>query len=126
MTLLMSITGSALLLLTSSVDAFAPANRVWRAPVTSPLPIVGSTSAKARDGTKLFMSTQNRTGRDFYAILGVTRSADEREIKAAYRKLAKQYHPGTYVWWFLFFMDIFVLALTHELHCRCQSGRGHH
>jgi molecular chaperone DnaJ len=31
--------------------------------------------------------------RDFYEILGVGRTADEKELKAAYRKLAKQYHP---------------------------------
>jgi len=31
--------------------------------------------------------------RDYYDVLGVGRSADEKELKAAYRKLAKQYHP---------------------------------
>jgi DnaJ-class molecular chaperone len=31
--------------------------------------------------------------RDYYSILGVKRSASEREIKQAYRRLARQYHP---------------------------------
>ena len=31
--------------------------------------------------------------RDYYDILGVSRNADENEIKRAYRKLARQYHP---------------------------------
>jgi len=30
---------------------------------------------------------------DFYTTLGVARTADEKDLKAAYRKLAMQYHP---------------------------------
>lgn len=31
--------------------------------------------------------------KDYYKILGVDKSADEKEIKKAYRKLAREYHP---------------------------------
>jgi len=33
------------------------------------------------------------TYRDYYKILGIARTADDKEIKAAYRKLARKYHP---------------------------------
>ena len=32
-------------------------------------------------------------GKDYYTILGVKRDASERELKQAYRKLARQHHP---------------------------------
>ena len=31
--------------------------------------------------------------RDYYEVLGVDKSADEKTIKKAYRKLARKYHP---------------------------------
>ncbi|KAI9599779.1 hypothetical protein KEM48_002773 [Puccinia striiformis f. sp. tritici PST-130] len=32
-------------------------------------------------------------GKDYYSILGISRSADEAQIKAAYKKAALKYHP---------------------------------
>ena len=37
------------------------------------------------------MTTQAK--RDYYEVLGVTRTASEQEIKSSYRKLAMQFHP---------------------------------
>ena len=31
--------------------------------------------------------------KDYYKILGVEPTADDKEIKTAYRKLARKYHP---------------------------------
>ena len=32
-------------------------------------------------------------GKDYYSVLGISRGASEREIKQAYRRLARKYHP---------------------------------
>src|SRR5882757_6888739 len=39
------------------------------------------------------MRTRNPVAKDYYGILGISREATDDEIKRAYRKLARQFHP---------------------------------
>jgi DnaJ-domain-containing protein 1 len=90
---LFKIAAVASLLLLANVNAFAPSRPLGRSVSTLPNAEARSASYKGAK-TSLFMSSRNQTGRDFYKILGIQRGADDKEIKAAYRNLARKFHPG--------------------------------
>jgi DnaJ-domain-containing protein 1 len=79
------------------VNAFAPSSHRGRVGVSNDNKILNNgarISSRSSSSTSLFMSSRQQTGRDFYRILGVNRNADAKDIKAAYRGMAKKYHPG--------------------------------
>ena len=95
MALCRAIAVSALIWNASYSDAFVPDIVGFRASRTEMAPKRRhATVSQARSRSVLQMSTQSPTEINYYKVLGVTRSANEGEIKTAYRKLAKLYHPG--------------------------------
>ena len=67
-----------------------PRSRVPTLPRSRP----GSAAADScRRGIHATNRVDAAAKRDYYEVLGLSRGADEKEIKKAYRKLALQYHP---------------------------------
>lgn len=76
------------------VSAFAPSGGVAQRSLASGIMGNSRTApSAAQSRTSLFMSSRPTAGRDFYRILGVSRNASTKEIKSAFRNMAKQYHP---------------------------------
>lgn len=77
------------------VYAFAPSGGFAQRSLASSVigDIKSAPFSKRESSTSLFMSSRQQTGRDFYRILGINRNASTKDIKSAFRRLAKQYHP---------------------------------
>src|SRR5579864_3914762 len=64
-------------------------------------PLTAATIRALQQGAAGFRAPRGRvrcgamaaTFQDYYATLGVPRTATQKEIKAAFRKLARQHHP---------------------------------
>ena len=67
--------------------------RAWRLCLLVSLLVVGSHAQRARANRRTQRPAAAPAGADYYRILGVKRSATDREIKKAFRKLSLKWHP---------------------------------
>jgi preprotein translocase subunit Sec63 len=67
--------------------------RAWRLCLLISLLVVSSHAQRARANRRPQRPAAAPAGADYYKILGVKRSASDREIKKAFRKLSLKWHP---------------------------------
>ena len=67
--------------------------RAWRLCLLVSLLVVSSHAQRARANRRPQRPAAAPVGADYYKILGVKRSASDREIKKAFRKLSLKWHP---------------------------------
>ena len=73
-----------------SQESYDEALRAWQ----RAREVLGEGNAEANDGySRAETALKQSKEKNYYKILGISRSADKKEIKKAYRKLALQWHP---------------------------------
>ncbi|KAL3685898.1 hypothetical protein R1sor_003920 [Riccia sorocarpa] len=75
----------------SSQSTVGRVNRGWKFPVN-----VTSRSSVGRTFSTRAAASEWKEEQSPYDTLGIARDVDEDEVKAAYRKMAKQFHPDVY------------------------------
>jgi len=57
-------------------------------------PYRSDVNPRRSDSALHYKGDSGTSEKDFYSVLGISKAAGDTEIKGAYRKLAKLYHPG--------------------------------
>ena len=79
---------------------------------------VAFTGRRSQSTTLYYRDSPHDMNVDFYNILGIPRTANDAEIKRAYRTKAKRFHPGTYEG---LYAEPTEKKCPHKIvQCRCQ------